>query len=401
MAIFFSGPWRSMRFLGFQFWRQTDSKSSWVFFSLDPWDDFQWLPGTGLDPADPQLLPWWWRSLVSTKHDRHPFWWRYLTEKIDAQGCFVDSFPLDTDDIADTSSLPSEWESDNMFKLVRCDLILIPAVGTSRVRSHRHRCRQAVYFWMTKAATFAQSSATNRSVERQVCISLGASRKIEVCCLWRFSTIFPMRWPGLLVRSSLKVDGQLMTMCHGDCLPLFGEEPRPHGWSHVLRSELTTLDGTWRLPRHAVPASSSKAPRMSICLFYSSWLTCRWNPQRCDQLHGWGLLDVFTGRWTELMTDCPASHVWLSGRVALMMFCAAATQIFEVHGNSMTAPCQGSRSTSRGLGCLPTGAFGGLIPKRMSKCQQMSGVRQAEQGWMWSCGPGGPGCWNKYFHRIP
>lgn len=68
--------------------------------------------------------------------------------------------------------------------------------GTSRVRSHRHRCRQ-------------------------VCISLGASRKIEV-------------------------DGQLMTMHHGDCLPLFGEE-------------------------HAVPASSSsEAPRMSICLFYSS-----------------------------------------------------------------------------------------------------------------------------------
>jgi hypothetical protein len=81
-----------------------------------------------------------------------------------------------------------------------------------------------------------------------------------------------------------------------------------------------------------------------------------------------------------------------------MMFCAAATQIFEVHGNSMTAPCQGSRSTSRGLGGVPTGAFGGLIPKRMSKWQQMSGVRQAEQGWMWSCGPG---CWNKYFHRIP
>eukprot|EP00434_Breviolum_minutum_P005494 symbB.v1.2.004843.t1/scaffold279.1/size242841/28 len=68
--------------------------------------------------------------------------------------------------------------------------------GTSRVRSHRHRCRQ-------------------------VCLSLGAPRKIEV-------------------------EGRMIKMHHGDCLPLFGEE-------------------------HAVPPESTAGPRMSICLFYSSW----------------------------------------------------------------------------------------------------------------------------------
>ena len=59
-------------------------------------------------------------------------------------GCFVDSFPLDTYNSAETSSFHlSEWESDKTFKPLRYDLILVPAVGTSRVRSHRHRCRQA------------------------------------------------------------------------------------------------------------------------------------------------------------------------------------------------------------------------------------------------------------------
>ena len=98
---------------------------------------------------------------------------------------------------------------------------------------------------------------TNRSVERQVCISLGASRKIEVCCLWPFFHRFSHAFCGLLVWSSLKVDGQLMTMHHGDCLPLFGEEPRPHGamscdlsWRH-----LTALDDFQGMRfQRAVPA---------------------------------------------------------------------------------------------------------------------------------------------------
>ena len=109
-------------------------------------------------------------------------------------GCFVDSFPLDTYNSAETSSFHlSEWESDKTFKLLRYDLILVPAVGTSRVRSHRHRCRQActnqirIRLSWRKLDDFhllLRNLLTNRSVaERQVCLSLGASRRIEVCCV--------------------------------------------------------------------------------------------------------------------------------------------------------------------------------------------------------------------------
>eukprot|EP00913_Durusdinium_trenchii_P000295 g269.t1 len=46
-------------------------------------------------------------------------------------------------------------------------------------------------------------------------------------------------------RRPRQVEGQTLTMRHGDCLPLFGEE-------------------------HAVPPESTAEPRMSLCLFYAS-----------------------------------------------------------------------------------------------------------------------------------
>ena len=46
----------------------------------------------------------------------------------------------------------------------------------------------------------------------------GSLQKNRGVLLLLFLHDFPMR-------SSSKVDGQLLTMHHGDCLPLFGEEP--------------------------------------------------------------------------------------------------------------------------------------------------------------------------------
>ena len=65
---------------------------------------------------------------------------------------------------------------------------------------------------------FAESpDQFQRSRETGVSI-FGSLQKNRGVLLVPFLHDFPMR-------SSSKVDGQLLTMHHGDCLPLFGEEP--------------------------------------------------------------------------------------------------------------------------------------------------------------------------------